>query len=72
MVDNALKKMEEKNLDLIVANNVLAEGIGFESDFNQVSIILPEGKMIETERKSKLEISQIIWDQIEEILGKKS
>jgi len=54
-----------------VANNVLAEGIGFESDFNQVSIISAEGKTLETERKSKLEISQIIWDQVEEILGKK-
>jgi len=72
VVDNALKKMKKKDLDLIVANNVLAEGIGFESDFNQVSIIFPDGKTIHTEKKSKLEISQIILDKVEDIIGKKS
>ena len=72
VVENALKKLKKKNLDLIVANNVSAEGIGFESDFNQVSIIFPNGKTIHTEKKSKLEISQIILDRIEDIIGKKS
>jgi phosphopantothenoylcysteine decarboxylase/phosphopantothenate--cysteine ligase len=70
VVDNALKKMKRKNLDLIVANNVLAEGIGFESDFNQVSLIFPDGKTIQTEKKSKVEISQIILDRVEDILGR--
>ena len=70
VVNSALKKMKKKNLDLIVANNVLAEGIGFESDFNQVSLIFPDGKTIDTEKKSKLEISQIILDKVEDILGK--
>lgn len=70
--NNALKKIKQKNLDLIVANNVGEEGIGFESDFNRVSIVFPDGKMIQTERKSKLEISQIIFDEIEDLLGKKS
>jgi phosphopantothenoylcysteine decarboxylase/phosphopantothenate--cysteine ligase len=52
-----------------VANNVLDEGIGFESDFNQVSLIFPDGKTIHTEKKSKIEISQIILDRVEDILG---
>jgi len=69
VVNNALKKMKKKNLDLIVANNVLDEGIGFESDFNQVSLVFPDGKTIHTEKKSKLEISQIILDRVEDILG---
>ena len=69
VVNNALKKMKKKSLDLIVANNVLDEGIGFESDFNQVSLIFPDGKTIHTEKKSKLEISQIILDRVEDILG---
>jgi phosphopantothenoylcysteine decarboxylase/phosphopantothenate--cysteine ligase len=68
-VNNALEKMKKKNLDLIVANNVLTEGIGFESDFNQVSLIFPDGKTIHTEKKSKTEISQIILDRVEDILG---
>lgn len=70
IVKNALQKIKEKNLDLIVANNVLEEGIGFESDFNQVNIIYPDGKTIQTEKRSKLEISQIILDKIEGIVGK--
>jgi len=72
LIKNALQKIKEKNLDLIVANNVLEEGIGFESDFNQVNIIYPDGKTIQTEKRSKREISQIILDKIEGIVGKKS
>ena len=72
VVKNAAKKMREKKLDLVVANDVSAEGIGFESDYNQVLIISPDGKTVETERMSKLEISRLILDRIEEILGKKS
>ncbi len=72
MVENALKKIKQKNLDFIVANNILREGVGFESDFNQVSIIFPDGQVIETEKMSKREISQVILDKIEEIIGKKT
>jgi phosphopantothenoylcysteine decarboxylase/phosphopantothenate--cysteine ligase len=71
-VDNALKKIKEKNFDFIVANDVSREDIGFESDENQVSIVFPDGRAIQTEKKSKLEISRIILDKIEDILGKKS
>jgi len=71
IVENAQKKLKEKDLDLIVANDVSEEGIGFESDDNQVSLVSADGKTIHTERKSKREISQIIMDRIEEIIGKK-
>lgn len=72
MVNNAKRKMNEKNLDLIVANDVSKEGIGFESDFNQVSIISSDGKKVQSGKKSKWEVSEIILDKIEELLGKKS
>lgn len=72
VVENAQKKMRKKNLDLIVANNVLDEGIGFGSDFNQVSLISPGSKIVHSDRKSKLEISQMILDRVEDIVGKKS
>lgn len=72
VVENARKKMRKKNLDLIVANNVSDEGIGFGSDFNQVSLLSPGGKIEHSERKSKLEISQMILDRVEGIVGKKS
>ena len=72
VVENAQKKMRKKKLDLIVANNVLEDGIGFGSDFNRVSLISPTGKIVESERKSKLEISRMILDRVEDIVGKKS
>jgi phosphopantothenoylcysteine decarboxylase/phosphopantothenate--cysteine ligase len=72
VAENALKKLKAKKLDMIVANNVLDEQVGFESDFNQVSIILPDGRTIQSERMTKIEISQLILDKVEEIIGKKS
>ncbi len=72
IVDNALRKIKEKNLDLAIANNVLEEGVGFESDYNRAFIVYPDGKAIATEKISKREISGIIWDKIEEIIGKRS
>ncbi|MFP4082353.1 MAG: bifunctional phosphopantothenoylcysteine decarboxylase/phosphopantothenate--cysteine ligase CoaBC [Candidatus Aminicenantes bacterium] len=72
VVNNALKKAREKNLDLIAANDVLGEGIGFESDYNQITMVFPDGKTVPTEKKSKLEISEAILDKIEEIIGKKN
>jgi len=72
VVDNAIKKLKKKSLDMIVANNVLDEGVGFESDFNQVSLVFPRSQAIQTEKTTKVEISQIILDKVEEIIGKKS
>ena len=71
IVDNALKKMKEKRLDLIVANDVTKKGIGFDSEYNQVSIVDQEGKVLQTEKMSKRQISQIIMDKIEDIIGRK-
>ncbi len=70
--DNALQKVKDKNLDFVVANNVADETIGFGSDVNQVIFIYPDGQVIHTEKMSKVDISQIIWDNVEGILGKKS
>lgn len=72
VVDNSLQKLKEKNLDLIVANDVMAEGIGFESDFNRVSLVSRGGRSVQTEKMTKIQISQIIMDKIEEIVEKKS
>lgn len=71
-VDNAIQKLKKKSLDMVVANNVLDEGLGFGSDFNQVSIVFPGGQAIQTEKMTKVEISQIILNKVEEIVGKKS
>lgn len=69
--ENALQKAKNKNLDFIVANNVNEEGIGFESDFNRVLLIFQDGTIIHSERKSKPDISRLILDEIEALIGKK-
>jgi phosphopantothenoylcysteine decarboxylase/phosphopantothenate--cysteine ligase len=70
--DNSLQKIKDKNLDFIVANNVADETIGFESDFNQVIFVFPDGQITRTERMSKMDISQLIWDRVEDLLGQKN
>ena len=72
VVENALIKLKAKNLDFIVANNVTEEGIGFGSEYNQVFICRGQGEVVQTERMSKREISGIILDTVEGIIGKKS
>lgn len=68
---NALQKIKQKNLDLIVANDVSQQGVGFDSDMNQVRIIHLDGRVVSTEKHSKDKISQIILDEIEGALAKK-
>lgn len=67
---NALAKMKEKALDMIVANDVSEEGVGFETDDNRVSIFFSDGRLIRSEKKSKLEISRIVLDEIEGVIGR--
>jgi phosphopantothenoylcysteine decarboxylase/phosphopantothenate--cysteine ligase len=69
---HALRKIKEKNLDLIVANDVSEEGVGFDSDFNRALILDGRGQGRPTDKISKRELSRLIWDRIEESLGKKS
>lgn len=70
-VPHALRKLKEKNLDLIVANDVGEAGVGFESDENRVVLIDSAGGVAPTERLSKREISRIVLDRIEAVLHAK-
>ncbi|MFV0276034.1 MAG: bifunctional phosphopantothenoylcysteine decarboxylase/phosphopantothenate--cysteine ligase CoaBC [Parahaliea sp.] len=45
VLDYARDKLQRKNLDLIVANNVAGEGIGFASNENEVTVIWREGQI---------------------------
>lgn len=70
MEENALKKLKEKHLDLVVANDVSKKDIGFGSDYNQVKLVFSDGKVVRSGKKSKFEISQMILDKIEKKVGK--
>ena len=63
---NAEKKLQEKNCDWIIANDVSDKSIGFDSDFNEVSIFY-KNKNINSEKlsmKKKSEISDEIIDRV--------
>ena len=61
--DYAISKLENKNLDMIVANDVSVKDRGFGSDFNKVSIITKDSE-VETEVLTKREIADKILDAI--------
>jgi phosphopantothenoylcysteine decarboxylase/phosphopantothenate--cysteine ligase len=59
---NAQSKLEKKNLDLIVANDVTAEGAGFGVDTNIVTLITKAGST-PLPKMSKREVADRILDQ---------
>jgi phosphopantothenoylcysteine decarboxylase/phosphopantothenate--cysteine ligase len=66
---NALKKLKEKNLDLIVANDLLKAGSGFGTDTNAVAIIDRAGKRTELPTMPKSEIAAQIINAIVALLA---
>ena len=68
----AAEKLEKKNLDFIVANDVSREGAGFDGDTNIVSIIDRQGELIEYPKMDKSEVANIILDKIKYILDEKA
>ena len=72
LINNAKSKLKNKNLDLIVANDVCMEGAGFESDTNVVKILDKEGSIEELPLMSKEEVAEKILDRVVKIKTKKS
>ena len=68
MVENSKKKLEKKNLDMIVANNLKTEGAGFETDTNIVTIITNESQE-ELPIMDKDEVANALLDKIQRIRG---
>ena len=60
----ANKKLNEKNCDWIIANDVSNKKIGFDSDFNEVSIFYKNNKIDKLKYKPKSEISDEIVEKI--------
>ncbi len=61
--ENAKSKLENKKLDLIVANDVSREDLGFGSDQNQVTLIWKDGRIQEFPVMEKTEVSDIIIEE---------
>ena len=64
VAENARKKLVAKNADMIVANDVTAEGAGFDHDTNIVTLFARDGRDLPLPRMSKSEVAQRILDEV--------
>ena len=65
-----LAKLERKDLDLIVVNDALEPGAGFEKDTNRVALLGRDGSRRILPLQSKREVAEAILDVVEESLGR--
>ena len=71
LIDNARKKLLEKNLDFIVVNDVTKPDAGFGVDTNQVKILFPSGEVRDLPLMLKEDLSQNILDEVVRLLKEK-
>jgi phosphopantothenoylcysteine decarboxylase / phosphopantothenate---cysteine ligase len=64
VAENARKKLKDKNADLIVANDVTAEGAGFDLDTNVVTIFSRDGRDLPLPKLTKREVAHRILDEV--------
>ena len=69
VAENARKKLDAKNADLMVANDVTAEGAGFDVDTNIVTIFSRDGRDLPLPRLAKAEVAQRILDEVVRVRG---
>jgi phosphopantothenoylcysteine decarboxylase/phosphopantothenate--cysteine ligase len=63
LAQEARRKLESKNCDMVVGNLVGTSEIGFESDQNEVMLALRTGENVKVPRASKREIADRIFDE---------
>lgn len=68
VLNNAEKKLKNKNLDFIVANDITSNDTGFASEENKVTILSKDGKVVNLDKMSKKQVATNIFDMI---LGKR-
>jgi phosphopantothenoylcysteine decarboxylase / phosphopantothenate---cysteine ligase len=64
VAENARKKLTSKNADLIVANDVTAEGAGFDHNTNVVTLFSRDGRDLALPKMPKSEVAQRILDEV--------
>jgi phosphopantothenoylcysteine decarboxylase/phosphopantothenate--cysteine ligase len=67
--ENALLKMEKKNLDMIAANLVGSPGSGFKADTNKVKLFSRDGSFLDIGLMDKNKVADILLDQVLEKMG---
>ena len=69
VAENARKKLAQKNADVMVANDVTAEGAGFDVDTNMVTLLSCDGRDLALPRLTKAEVAQRILDEVLRLRG---
>ncbi len=64
LLKNAREKLQRKNLDLIVANDIGRAGAGFSTDTNIASVLHRDGRIVELPLCSKTQLAHLILDEI--------
>jgi phosphopantothenoylcysteine decarboxylase/phosphopantothenate--cysteine ligase len=64
IIENSQKKISEKNCDWLIANDVSNQEIGFDSDFNEVSILYKNGEIEKISKDKKSVIANKIVKKI--------
>ena len=72
ILHNAQKKLREKQLSLLVANDVSRSDSGFGTDTNKVFIFHADAPMEDLPVMSKTDVAAAIWDRIVLLLGTRS
>ena len=70
VLENARQKLAAKHLDAIVVNDVSREGIGFDSDRNEATIITHD-QVVEVPETAKWEVAQRVLDQVVHLLQRR-
>ncbi len=68
LMENAARKLAEKNLDLVVANDIGQEGAGFNVDTNIVKLLYRGGKLEELPLMGKDELAGVLLDRVRELM----
>jgi phosphopantothenoylcysteine decarboxylase/phosphopantothenate--cysteine ligase len=71
LVENARKKLEMKQLDIIVANDITEADSGFAVDTNKVTLVDKQGNVTELPLMTKREVADKILDRVGELLTKR-
>jgi phosphopantothenoylcysteine decarboxylase/phosphopantothenate--cysteine ligase len=68
LLENAASKLRQKNLDLVVANDLAEPGAGFGVDTNLVTLLYSSGEIIKLPMLSKKEVASILLDKVAAII----
>ena len=72
LIEYGTAKLKKKNLDMLVANDVSAEGAGFQGTTNIATFLFPDGSMEKMEKMDKEDLATVIVERAAAILAKKN